>query len=210
MATGGVGRGSVCWFRGPISPDPGQPSRKDAESGAPLLLLSGDRHPCYMSRMNGSRPPHTTFVLSRILLADDNAVSRVPAELVLREAGYAVDRVRDGRTAFEAAAMVRYGVILLELTLPYADGCDAARRIRDWEAAHGKPRVPIVAVTRSRSTLARERALAAGMDAFVLKPFRPGELLATVRLVMAAVSPSGGDEAVPAGREDLREQRLDG
>lgn len=160
--------------------------------------------------MNGSPPPPATVAPPRVLLADDSAVCQVPAEVVLRDAGYRVDRVRDGRTAFDAAAMVRYGVILLELALPHADGCEAARRIRFWEKAHGKPRVPIVAVTRSRARADRKRALAAGMDAFVLKPFRPGELLATVRLVMAAVSPSGGDEAVPAGREDLREQRLDG
>ena len=145
--------------------------------------------------MNGSPPPLATVAPPRVLVADDSAVCQVPAEVVLREAGYPVDRVRDGRTAFDAAAMVRYGVILLELALPHAGGCEAARRIRFWEKAHGKPRVPIVAVARARARADRERVLAAGMDAYVVKPFRPAELLATIAVVAGAEEPPGRNEA---------------
>ncbi len=153
--------------------------------------------------MNGSPPPPATVAPPRVLLADDSAVCQVPAEVVLRDAGYRVDRVRDGRTAFDAAAMVRYGVILLELALPRACGCEAARRIRGWEEAHGLPRVPIVAVTRDRARADRERALAAGMDAFVTKPFRPGELLAAIGVVLDAEC-SAGQGAVCGPTQDRR------
>jgi CheY-like chemotaxis protein len=109
---------------------------------------------------------------ARVLLADDERVSRFAARRFLEKAGFEVDEVTDGRAAVKGAATGRYLLILLDCQLPVVDGPEAARQIRAAEADRGggATRVPIIALTAHESVDVHERCREAGMDACVTKP----------------------------------------
>jgi CheY-like chemotaxis protein len=122
----------------------------------------------------------------KMLIVDDNATNRVVLQAMLGHMGVACGMARDGR---EAVAMWEAGpwdAILMDIHMPGMDGLEAGRVIRAREAAEGRARTPILAVTASVLTHETERYLAAGMDGFVAKP------IAARRLVVALDAALGG------------------
>jgi signal transduction histidine kinase/CheY-like chemotaxis protein len=110
---------------------------------------------------------------ARILLADDNEVNREVALEALRIIGYtAVTAVVDGAKAVEAFRAGTYDLVLMDCSMPVLDGFDASRQIRSLEIAEGKSRTPILALSAQISGLDDDAWKHAGMDGFVLKPFR--------------------------------------
>jgi CheY-like chemotaxis protein len=86
------------------------------------------------------------------------------------------------QTGSEAVATIKengpgFDLILLDLVLPELDGLAATREIRVHEAAHGRPPVWIVALTASAMGDVRDRCAAAGMNDFLAKPIRLGDLI---------------------------------
>jgi len=111
----------------------------------------------------------------KLLLADDNAVNLRVAEMMLHRLGYRTDIVGNGREVLEACARTAYDLILLDVEMPELDGLEVARRIRAMDSTQGV-RPWIVAVTANAMQEDRTRAIAAGMNDFVAKPFRLQEL----------------------------------
>jgi signal transduction histidine kinase/DNA-binding response OmpR family regulator len=111
----------------------------------------------------------------KILLADDNAVNLRVAQMMLDRLGYRSDMAINGLEVLEALARAKFEVILLDVEMPELDGLETARRIR--KQASGRPEMPwIIALTANAMKEDREKALAAGMNDFISKPFRPNEL----------------------------------
>ncbi len=155
----------------------------------------------------------------RILVAEDNVVNQRVAQLLLRRMGYRADLAADGEEVIDCLKRQRYDVVLMDVQMPHLDGLEATRRIhRLWE---GEERPQIVAMTAATSRDDRERCFAAGMDDFVGKPIRTGELQAALLRSARArgIEPAGEIEpaeapppaatAAPAsnpapGHEDLR------
>ncbi|MBI5163001.1 MAG: response regulator [Magnetospirillum sp.] len=111
-----------------------------------------------------------------ILLAEDNPVNRTVATVLLEQAGHRVTAVTDGALAVRAVAERRFDLVLMDVQMPEMDGFEATRHIRGLPdpARH----TPVVAMTANVLAGDEERCLAAGMDGYVGKPFRPAELLA--------------------------------
>ena len=107
---------------------------------------------------------------SLLLLADDHPVNRTVLRHQLNLAGFEVDVAEDGREALRLYERGRYGLVLTDLTMPGLNGYELAHAIRAHEAAEGKPRTPIVALTANVMRGEPERCLAAGMDDFAGKP----------------------------------------
>jgi len=114
---------------------------------------------------------------ARVLLAEDNPVNRLVAEESLALAGCTVETVENGRLAVEAVKQEAYDAILMDMRMPVMDGLAATKAIRAHEAEHAARRhVPIIALTANALKGERERCLAAGMDDYLSKPFRPEQL----------------------------------
>ena len=114
----------------------------------------------------------------RILLAEDNAVNLKVAKFMLQRLGYRADPAGNGREVLAALALAPYDVILMDLEMPEMDGREATQLIR---AAGTAPQRPwIIALTANAMTDDREKALAAGMNDYLTKPYRAEQLAAVL------------------------------
>ena len=126
----------------------------------------------------------------RILVVDDERPIRRALEVTLSKAGYRVQTATNGDEALTAAALEPPDLVILDLMLPDADGADVCRQLRDWLAA------PILLISAVGDESDKIRALDAGADDYVTKPFSPGELLARCRALLRRAAGQGGGEAV--------------
>jgi signal transduction histidine kinase/ActR/RegA family two-component response regulator len=118
----------------------------------------------------------------RVIVAEDNAVNRELALIMLRRLGIRADAAVDGAELLERLKVADYDVVLMDMQMPEVDGLEAARRIRGEWPAHRQPR--IVAMTASAFPEDRTLCLEAGMDDYVSKPVRAEELLQALHRAM--------------------------
>ena len=114
---------------------------------------------------------------TRVLLVDDEPINLAVAQFMLEDVGLIVDTASDGAQAVVLAGQVAYAAILMDMQMPVVDGLEATRQIR---ALAGCGRTPIIAMTANAYEDDRRRCLAAGMDDFLVKPFEPVALYATL------------------------------
>jgi len=117
-----------------------------------------------------------TSIGLRILIAEDNVINRAVATSILEKHGHSLVHADNGREAVAAVARETFDLILMDVQMPEMDGLEATRRIRELEGATGR-HTRIVAMTAHAMAGDRERCLAAGMDDYVSKPLRKGDLL---------------------------------
>jgi putative two-component system response regulator len=116
-----------------------------------------------------------------ILVADDDQGARRLLRRVLEPAGYRVLEVGSGMEALEAAQAERPDLLILDITMPDIDGVEICRTIKGDPATH---LTPVIHITGATDRPQRLRALAAGSDDFVGKPFDIEELLIRVRSLL--------------------------
>lgn len=110
----------------------------------------------------------------RILLVEDNVVNQRLALKLLEKMGYRADLAANGLEAIHALERQFYDLIFMDMQMPEMDGLQATREIRKrWNAG---PRSRIVAMTANAMASDKDQCLAAGMDDFVGKPIRIGEV----------------------------------
>jgi len=154
-----IDEGSTFWLELPLKRAVGAPP----ESGPAPLQPMGDTVPS-----------------ARILLAEDDAINQMVVAAMLEKIGCTVDVVADGAAARDAAACTHYDLIFMDCHMPGMDGFEATRRIRDDLGSPGA-RTPIVALTADALAGDRERCIASGMDDYMTKPVRSGQLAAAVQ-----------------------------
>jgi DNA-binding response OmpR family regulator len=115
----------------------------------------------------------------RILLVEDEPRAAQMLAKGLREEAYAVDVVRDGKSAVYQAAITEYDAIILDVVLPLQDGFAVCREIRG-EGSN----IPVLMLTARDAVEARIAGLDSGADDYLTKPFDFGELLARLRAVI--------------------------
>src|SRR5947209_18286633 len=111
----------------------------------------------------------------RVLVVDDDTALAEMLGIVLRGEGFEPSFVADGDKALAAFRETKPDLVLLDLMLPGRDGIDVCRQIR---AESG---VPIVMLTAKSDTVDVVVGLESGADDYVIKPFKPKELVARVR-----------------------------
>lgn len=127
---------------------------------------------------------------SILVVEDEPSISEV-VSLYLRQAGYQVQTLGDGRTALEVLEKRVPDLVVMDLMLPGMDGFSLTRWLRERSAA------PIIMLTSRREELDRIAGLEMGADDYVVKPFSPQELVSRVRAVLRR---SGGEKTAEAER----------
>jgi two-component system KDP operon response regulator KdpE len=126
---------------------------------------------------------------ARILVCDDETQILRALRVILRDAGYEALPASDGEEALDVAAVQHPDAGIIDLVLPDIDGVEVCRRLREWS------QMPIIVLSAVGDEDAKVRALAAGADDYVTKPFGPRELVARLHAVLRRVS-DGREEAV--------------
>jgi signal transduction histidine kinase/CheY-like chemotaxis protein/uncharacterized protein YigA (DUF484 family) len=139
----------------------------------------------------------------RILLAEDNPVNQKLALRLLARMGYEADLATNGLEAVAAITAGTYDVALMDVQMPEMDGLEATRRLRAEP-----PASPIRIVATTANAMAEDRAacFAAGMDDYVSKPIRVGELTAALVRASEAISAGTGHTKVAASGSASRKR----
>jgi two-component system response regulator MtrA len=124
---------------------------------------------------------------ARVLVVDDDASLSEMLAIVLRQEGFDSHVVERGDEAMDAFRSYRPDVVLLDLMLPGKDGIDVCKEIR---AESG---VPIVMLTAKGDTIDVVVGLESGADDYVVKPFKPKELVARIRARVRRNEAPGAD-----------------
>ena len=106
-----------------------------------------------------------------ILLVEDNLINQKITKKMLEKWKAHVSIAGNGKIAIEQVLENDFDLILMDLQMPVMNGIDATRHIRAMEGK--KAKVPMIALTASAVMEIKEEALAAGLDCFISKPFRP-------------------------------------
>ena len=114
----------------------------------------------------------------RILVVEDHEENRQIMRDLLAHAGYEMVEAHTGEDGVLAAGRERPDLILMDIQLPGIDGYETTRRIKAEPALRA---IPIIAVTSYALSGDDQKALAAGCDAYVTKPFSPRALLGKIR-----------------------------
>jgi CheY-like chemotaxis protein len=112
-----------------------------------------------------------------VLVAEDGEISREVVKALLARRGLRTEVAPDGMQAWRMAVNKAYAAILMDCRMPELDGWEATRRIRAAEIGF---HVPIIAMTAFGGRGSREHCLMAGMDDYLAKPVRQGQLDATI------------------------------
>jgi signal transduction histidine kinase/CheY-like chemotaxis protein len=165
-----VGKGSTFWFTAVFEKQPAGPGSAEEEfakiegegaierSVAETIISENDKRKI------------------RILVAEDNPVNQKVAQAMLRKMGLRADVVANGQEAINGLQMIPYDLVLMDCQMPEMDGFEATSFIRKEASGVLNPYIPIVAMTASTMQGDRERCIKAGMNDFVAKPVKPGEL----------------------------------
>ncbi len=124
---------------------------------------------------------------AKILVVDDDANVQRLLTYTLKQEGYEVMVAPDGSEGLRLWAAENPAIILLDVTLPKLDGYQVAARIRAEEG--DESHVPIIILTAEREVEQKVRALRAGADDYLIKPFHPAELLARIKGLLSRFAP---------------------
>ena len=122
-----------------------------------------------------TEPSHDLATNGRVLVVDDDAALAEMLSIVLRQEGFDSFTVSRGDLALDALRDYKPDVVLRDLMLPGRDGIDVCKEIR---AESG---IPIVMLTAKGDTVDIVVGLESGADDYVVKPFKPKELVARIR-----------------------------
>lgn len=136
----------------------------------------------------------------RALVVDDNPANRQVMTAILGSLGFEVATAEDGACAVEAVACADHDMVFMDVNMPRMDGLEATRVIRDAEAASGRGRTPIIALTASVMAHETDRYFEAGMDAVLAKPINMAELVTLLdRLPVTSTGDVDGQGLSTAG-----------
>jgi len=129
----------------------------------------------------------------RILVCDDEPQILRALKVVLREAGFEPLPAETVEEALDVAAVRPPDAAIVDLVLPDGDGIDVLRGLREWS------QMPVLVLSAVGDEAAKVRALDAGADDYVTKPFGPRELIARLEAALRRVGEGTGQPAITVG-----------
>jgi two-component system KDP operon response regulator KdpE len=120
----------------------------------------------------------------RVLVVDDERQILRALRVILRDAGFEVVTAQSVQEALDAAALRAPDAAIVDLVLPDGNGIDVCRSIREWS------QMPILVLSAVGEETEKIRALDAGADDYVTKPFAPGELIARLNAALRRAGPA--------------------
>jgi two-component system KDP operon response regulator KdpE len=129
---------------------------------------------------------------ARVLVCDDEPHIVRALKIVMREAGFEALPAETAGEALQVATLRRPDAAIVDLVLPDGDGVEVCRAIREWSE------MPIIVLSAVGDEDHKVRALEAGADDYVTKPFSPRELVARLRAALRRAAPATGEPVITA------------
>ncbi len=128
----------------------------------------------------------------RVLICDDEAQILRALRVILGDSGFEVVPAMTVREALDAVAVRPPDAAIIDLVLPDGDGVEVCESIREWS------RMPILVLSAVGDEREKVRALDAGADDYVTKPFGPDELVARLRAALRRSEPADEEPVIEA------------
>jgi PAS domain S-box-containing protein len=167
-------------------------------------------------RMNKDDPVHpSSFRLHpsegrrfHVLVAEDNPYNQAVMEDLLLRRGHTLQIADDGRAALTALEQDHFDVMLLDIHMPELDGFQVVAHQRQREQGTGR-HLPVIALTARSAEGERERCLRAGMDDYLAKPVRAGELFAAIDRALRQKAEGRRQKAEGRQKAENRKQKAE-
>lgn len=119
--------------------------------------------------------------MPRILAVDDSVSMRQMVAFTLKSAGFDVAEAEDGKSALELARKEKFNLVLADVNMPGMDGIELIRLLR---AEADYKYTPLLMLTTESGLDKKQEGKAAGATGWIVKPFNPDQLVATIRRVL--------------------------
>ena len=129
----------------------------------------------------------------RVLVVDDEPQIVRALKVILRGAGYTTEAAESKQEALDAVSVRPPDAMVLDLVLPDGSGVDVCAEVRRWSS------LPIIVLSAVGDEREKVRALDAGADDYITKPFGTDELLARIRAVLRRAAEDGGEPEIAIG-----------
>jgi two-component system, OmpR family, KDP operon response regulator KdpE len=133
----------------------------------------------------------------RVLVVDDEPQILRALRIILRDAGFEVLLAATAEEALDVAAMRPPSAAIVDLVLPDGDGIEITRSLRKWS------KMPILVLSAVGEEDEKVRALEAGADDYVTKPFGPRELVARLQAALRRADPGTSEPVIAADGLEL-------
>ena len=128
----------------------------------------------------------------RVLVVDDEPQIQRALRIILRDAGFDVLQAGSVEEALDAAALRPPAAAIVDLVLPDGDGIEITKSLRTWS------KMPIIVLSAVGEEEEKVRALEAGADDYVTKPFGPRELVARLQAALRRAEPGASEPVIAA------------
>jgi len=126
--------------------------------------------------------------MSRVLIVEDSSTQRQVLSQVLQEQKFAVAVAQNGVEALEKIERFLPDVVLLDVVMPDLNGYEVCRRLKSNEKTR---HIPVIMCSSKDTQVDVYWAKKNGADAYIVKPFRPDNLLSTIQEVIESMSSAG-------------------
>jgi two-component system, OmpR family, KDP operon response regulator KdpE len=133
----------------------------------------------------------------RVLVCDDELQIIRALKVILRDAGYEPRATATAKEALDTAAVENPDAAIIDLVLPDGDGVEVCAELRSWSE------MPILVLSAVGEEQEKVRALDAGADDYVTKPFGPRELIARLEAILRRVAPEASEPVLRADGLEL-------
>lgn len=119
-------------------------------------------------------------MMKRVMTVDDSATVRQVLKMTLEGANYQVFEAEDGQDALEKLVNQEIDLLVTDLNMPRLDGIELIKQVRQTP---GRRFLPIIMLTSESQPEKKQAGKAAGASGWIVKPFKPAQLLAVVRMI---------------------------
>ncbi|MBK1647578.1 response regulator [Rhabdochromatium marinum] len=123
--------------------------------------------------------------MKRILIIDDAATVRLYHREILETGSFVVEEAMNGVEALEKALQSSFDLYLVDINMPKLDGYGFLRELRSRDL----PQAPAIMISTEAQAFDEQRAYAAGANLYLIKPVKPDQLLAQVRVLLGELTP---------------------
>jgi len=139
-----------------------------------------------MNSVETNQPNSEKIPRLRILVVDDDLLTRRMMQVLLGREGHVVEAASNGLEAFDVVKFQKFDIVFMDLLMPVMDGLEASRRIREWE--NGGQHTFIVALTATYLPEEGYRLFEGGIDNYIAKPFEMEHIERMLRYSVVARS----------------------